>query len=85
MRCDVFNLLQVLLTVALVGDRCDSPYFFLRFTPNNKSDRAENLYSFWGIRWATFGKKTDRAMSSHGAMTPQEVQGQAIFSRNGRY
>ena len=27
-------------------------------------------------------KKNDRVMSGHGAMTSQEVQGQAIFARN---
>ena len=59
--------------------------FFLRCTPNYESDRAEILYSLWGILCATFGdkKKIDRVMSGHGAMTSQAVQGQAIFARNG--
>ena len=40
------------------------------------------------IAYGTFvaqllGKKIDRVMSGHGAMTSQEVQRQAIFVRNG--
>ena len=47
--------------------------------PNYEADRAEILHSLWGIFCASFGKKIDRVMSGHGALTSQEVQGQAIF------
>ena len=60
------------------------PEVFLRSTPNYETDRAEILHSLWGILCATFGKKKfDWVMSGHGAMTSQEVPGQAIFARNG--
>ena len=59
------------------------PEVFLRCTPNYEADRAEILHSLWGILCATFGNKNfDRVMSGHGAMTSQEVRGQAIFARN---
>ena len=73
-----------LLTFALAGmGGSMRPPAFLRCTPNYESDRAEILHGLWGILCATFGKKIDRVLLGHGAMTSQEVQGQVIFARNG--
>ena len=69
--------LWAILTLALAGGvDAFPPEVFLRCTPNYEADRAEILHSLWGILCATFGKKIDRVMSGHGAMTSQEVQGQ---------
>ena len=51
------------------------PCGFLRCTPNYEADRAEVFHSLWGIVCATFGKKVDRVMSGHGAMTSPEEYG----------
>ena len=64
------------------GGRCAPPLKFCRSTPNHESGRTEISHSLWGIFCATFGeKKIGRVMSGHGAITSQEVQGQAIFLR----
>ena len=39
------------------GVDATTPEVFLRCTPNCEADRAEILYSLWGILCATFGKK----------------------------
>ena len=66
------------------GDRCDpTPEVFLRRTPTYEADSAEMLHSLWIILCATFGEKnSDQVMLGPGAMTSQEVQGQATFARN---
>ena len=74
--------LNFVLTLALawgVDATPPPPEVFLRCTPNYEVDRAEILHSLWGILCATFGKKIDRVVSGHRAMTSQEVQGQVTF------
>ena len=79
-----FSASRQILTLALAGGGVDAttPEVFLRCTPNCEADRAE-ISTAYGAPFAQLlvKKKFDRVMSGHGAMTSQEVQGQAIFAR----
>ena len=79
------HIQHAFLTLALAGGgSMRPPDFFLRCTPNYVADRAEIMRSLWGIFCATFGtKKTlTRSCQVTELWRQQEVQGQAIFTRN---
>ena len=77
------HIQHAFLTLALAGGVDATPWIFFAMHAELWVGSCWNLHSLWDILCATFGKKKiDRVMSGHGAMTSQEVQGQAIFTRN---
>ena len=78
------TLHAVLLTLALAGGGVDAPPPEV-FCDARRTMRQIVLKACIAYR-ASFAqllvKSFDRVMSGHGAMTSQEVQGQAIFAKN---